>query len=125
MNLDDLTKRFPNASRSFLAKNLPPQGAGSASVVEHSAGIVALAANQVKESHRPRFLVCITSVRNRLLDEDNLCQKYHVDLCRYAGALPSDTPGSCKIQTIQRKAAKGEKEHTEITIDEVTQEKTI
>lgn len=87
--------------------------------MESGARPVAVAKNQVQETNRPRFLVRITSIRKRLLDEDNLNCKFHVDLCRYAGVLPGDCPGTCKIQTTQRKAAKGEAEHTEITIDEI------
>jgi hypothetical protein len=55
-------------------------------------------------------------VRRRLLDEDNLCEKYHVDCCRYAGLIPGDSPAEIQIQTRQRKAARGEEEHTQIDI---------
>ena len=58
----------------------------------------------------------VTSIRKRLADEDGLCEKYFVDLCRYAGIIPDDAPGVCKIQTGQRKAEKGEEEHTLIEI---------
>lgn len=63
-----------------------------------------------------RFLVRVTSVRRRLIDEDNLSEKYVVDCCRYAGLLPSDDPGKTKIETSQRKPEKGEEEHTLIEI---------
>ena len=75
-----------------------------------------LAAAQAQGGDRDRFLVRIVSVRKRLLDEDNLVSKYHTDLLRYAGILPSDAPGVCKIETRQRKAAKGEAEKVEIEI---------
>ena len=78
------------------------------------------AARQVQRPNRRRFLVRVTSVRKRLLDEDNLCEKYHVDLCRYAGVLLGDEAGTTKIETGQRKAEKGETERTVIEIFEVS-----
>ena len=77
---------------------------------------VSLAAGQVQERPDGRFLVRVESVRKRLADEDGLCEKYVVDCCRYAGWLPDDAPGICKIETTQRKAAKGEAEHTILEI---------
>lgn len=55
-------------------------------------------------------------MRVRLLDEDNLCEKYHVDCCRYAGLIPDDAPSQVRIQTLQRKARRGEAEHTQVEI---------
>lgn len=71
-----------------------------------------------------RFLVRVTSVRRRLIDEDNLCEKYAVDCCRYAGLLPGDGPGQTKIEVIQRKASKEEEECTVIEIFQLTTENT-
>lgn len=75
-----------------------------------------LGQDEVQEGTGKRILVRVTSVRKRLLDEDNLCEKYHIDLCRYAGILPSDAPGETKIETTQRKAGKEEQEHTLIEV---------
>ena len=63
----------------------------------------ALGASRPKGKHSARFLVRVTSFRVRLLDEDNLCEKYHVDCCRYAGLIPGDAPGQAKIETGQQK----------------------
>jgi hypothetical protein len=63
-----------------------------------------------------KFLVRITSIRKRLLDEDNLCEKYHVDLCRYAGVLPTDSPSQVKIEVCQKKAGKKDVEETIIEV---------
>jgi hypothetical protein len=63
-----------------------------------------------------RVLVCITSVRKRLIDEDNLAEKYHVDLCRYAGIISGDEASKTKIETTQRKAQKGEEEKVIIEV---------
>jgi len=76
----------------------------------------ALPKAQTKVRDCRRFLVVITSHRRRLLDEDNLCGKYHCDLLRYAGILPSDAPGQTQIQNRQIKVAKAEDECTEIEV---------
>ena len=89
---------------------------GKAPIPERTAGNAALVETQVQSRTGDRILVRIESVRKRLLDEDNLVSKYHTDLCRYSGLIPSDAPGVCKIETTQRKAEKGEEERTEITI---------
>ena len=89
---------------------------GKAPLPQCTAGNAALVETQVQSGTGDRILVRIESIRKRLLDEDNLVSKYHTDLCRYAGLIPSDAPGICKIETTQRRAEKGEIEHTEITI---------
>lgn len=75
-----------------------------------------LGAFKAQGGHPDRFLVRVTSVRVRLLDEDNLCPKYLIDCCRYAGLLPDDSPDKVHIEVRQRKAAKGETEHSVVEI---------
>ena len=101
--------RKPNANHNT-------NDTGKAPIPQRTAGDAALVEAQVQGRTGDRILVRIESIRKRLLDEDNLISKYHTDLCRYAGLIPSDAPGVCKIETTQRKAAKGEAERTEITI---------
>jgi len=79
-------------------------------------GNVALAKAQTQKADSRRFLVVITSYRRRLLDEDNLCGKYHCDLLRYAGILPSDAPGQTQIQNRQSKVKSKEDEKTVIEV---------
>lgn len=110
MSPDDLKRLFPNATKSLLAVN--PDCSGEASKLERVAGDAALGQTQTKNGDSKGFLVRITSVRKRLLDEDNLCGKYHTDCLRYAGVLPTDAPDKTHIQTTQRKTKKGEEEHT-------------
>ena len=74
-----------------------------------------LEAEEIQGQHSGRVLVRVTTRRKRLLDEDNLCEKYHVDLCRYAGVLSDDAPERTKIEVSQTKCRKGEQE--EITIE--------
>ena len=103
------TLRKPNANHNT-------NDTGKAPIPQRAPSNAALVETQVQSGTGDRILVRIESVRKRLLDEDNLISKYHTDLCRYSGLIPSDAPGVCKIETTQRKAAKGEAERTEITI---------
>lgn len=127
MNVETIRRLFPNASRSLIAANagdpeLPLEIEGRREVapvrakLERSAGHGALGEGQAQEGDSGRFLVRVTSVRRRLIDEDNLCEKYVVDCCRYSGLLPNDGPGTTKIEVGQRKAGKEEAEHTIVEI---------
>jgi len=119
-NLDTLQIRqlFPNASKSLLAANDDnhTQNPRQNAPLERNPSDAPLAASEVQGTASNRILVRVTSVRSRLADEDGLCEKYHVDCLRYAGLIPDDSPAQTKIETTQRKAAKGEEEHTEIVI---------
>lgn len=87
--------------------------------LESNSGNAALDSKKVQGQSGQKFLVRITSFRKRLLDEDNLCEKYHVDLCRYAGVLPDDAPGEVKIEVCQKKTGKEEPEKTLIEVFEL------
>lgn len=108
----NLKERFPNASPRFLQLNSQTP----APILERSSGDGTLAKGEVKEGDTGRFFVLIKSYRRRLLDEDNLCEKYHVDLCRYAGILPSDAPDRTSIAVSQEKVKSKDEERTEILI---------
>lgn len=108
----------PAALRQLHETDLHTRDTGQVAEPKRIAWDDALAAPQIEGGHRPRFLVRITSIRKRLLDEDNLVGKYHTDLLRYAGILPSDAPGEASIQATQRKTAKGEEERTLIEVFE-------
>jgi hypothetical protein len=129
MNADDIRRIFPNASRSLLAANAPSSelsGEGSTNEASANAAVRdqleqrpaagAPRKARAKTEDTKRFLVRVTSIRSRLIDEDNLCEKYIVDCCRYAGLLPGDGPGQTRIEVAQRKAGKEEAEHTVIEI---------
>lgn len=85
-------------------------------VVERDIGNGALGQSKDKAKIGKRVLVRVTSFRHRLLDEDNLCEKFHVDLCRYAGILPSDAPGQTKIEVSQEKIPTTEQEFVRIEV---------
>ena len=100
-----ILRHFPNASIDLLSRNT-----SQTAIVERDSRDAPLGKKKVRGSVSQRILVRVTSVRARLLDEDNLCEKYHVDLCRYAGVISGDEAGKTKIETTQRKAQKGEEE---------------
>jgi hypothetical protein len=85
-------------------------------VLESNISNGALGKSEGKRTNTALFLVRVTSIRKKLLDEDNLCEKYYVDCCRYAGLIPGDEPDKTKIEVCQRKAKKGELEHVLIDI---------
>lgn len=101
----EILRLFPKASPDLLAYN-----SKQIAIMERDSGNEPLAQEKVQGRTGERVLVRVTSVRKRLLDEDNLCEKYHVDLCRYAGIISGDEAGKTKIETTQRKAEKGEEE---------------
>ena len=70
----------------------------------------------VQEADDERIVVRVISTRSRLLDEDNLAEKYLVDALRYAGLLAEDCPEKVKIEVSQRKCREGEEEHVIIEI---------
>jgi hypothetical protein len=103
----------PAASKSYDNQT---HRAGKTAKLERNSGNGPLAKGEAEKGNPERVLVRVTSVRKRLIDEDNLAEKYHVDCCRYAGLIHGDEPDQTKIEVCQRKAAKGEAEHTMIEI---------
>lgn len=75
-----------------------------------------LATKAREKSYPGRISVIITSYRKRLLDQDNLCVKYFLDCCRYAGVIPDDNPQAIDLQIRQIKVSKGQKEFTRIEV---------
>lgn len=112
---EELLAHFPNANESILRAN-GFDNPRPVAIPECPSPHETLATNLPAKENSGRILVRLTSVRKRLLDEDNLVSKFHVDILRYAGLLHSDAPGDTKIETTQRKAKKGEAEHTIIEI---------
>lgn len=85
-------------------------------VVERPACHEPLEAHQAQASHSGFLNVIVTSFRRRLLDEDNLAEKYHVDALRYAGIISSDSPDKISIKARQEKVKTKAEERTEIEI---------
>lgn len=114
MTPDEIKRLFPNASESTIAANTVGAQEQSA-LAKPTAGDEPVAAAQAQARDTARYVVRVISHRARLLDEDNLCPKYHVDSCRYAGLLPSDAPGQTEIRTSQVQVSKRD----EMTIIEI------
>jgi len=108
------TFTFPNSPADFLARNT-----GKIAKLESDSRNAPLGKKEVQGRTSQGFLVRVTSIRSRLLDEDNLCEKYHVDLLRYSsGGILGDEAGTTEIKVSQRKAAKGEIERTIVQVFE-------
>lgn len=119
MTNDQLNELLANASASTRQLNLPTGGAGTVAKLEHHSGDAAVGPVQVQTGNSPRFLVRVTTRRSRLVDEDNLCEKFVVDLLRYAGVIPDDAPGTTKIEVAQQKTRKGQDEVVTLEVYEI------
>jgi hypothetical protein len=94
--------------------------AGPAAVVECHLGNGRMGAVQVEGRVGKRILIRVTATRTRLLDEDNLAEKYHVDLLRYAsGGALGDSPATTHIEVAQQKAGPGEPEEVRLEVFEL------
>ena len=118
--MNELKSIFPNASPDVLARN--GQGARKVAELERRLKVAPPQQDAVQTCASRVLLVRVTSVRSRLIDEDNLCEKYHVDCCRYAGLIPDDSPDLVRIETRQRKTLKGEEECTAIEVFSISLE---
>jgi hypothetical protein len=134
MSPDELRKRLPQASDSFIRANTSPvrasvdegvraddradQNRSARESAELERPIVYAATETVRTEKTPstRFLVRVTDYRIRLIDEDNLSEKFTVDSLRYCGLLPSDAPGKCKIEVSQKKVHRKDEARVEIEI---------
>ena len=114
MNPDAIRRYFPNASASVLAANA--EGAGETAKLERDSRNEPLEARKAKKGGSSRLHISFVSVRKRLCDPDNISEKWLLDCLRYCGAIPGDEPEKITLETTQRKAARGEAEHTEITV---------
>jgi len=105
----ETTLRKPNA-------NYNTNDTGTPAKLEQDTWHGTLAAQPVEASATSRIHIRFESVRKRLCDPDNICEKWTLDCLRYIGVIRGDEPDKITLETTQRKAAKGEAEHTQITI---------
>ncbi len=89
---------------------------GPVAVVEPNPSHAPLGTIPVQEKTGARICIRVLSIRRRLLDTDNLCEKFFIDQLRYHGFITDDNPGLVTIETSQRKAISGEEERTEIVL---------
>lgn len=119
MTREQLLAKFPNASPEFIRLNSDPARGNPTAVVEHGDANARRAETPAIDRNTERFIVRIVSVRKRLLDPDNICEKFLIDGLRYAGLISNDDPGKITLETSQRKTERGEKEHTLVLIKTV------
>lgn len=108
LKLDDLPAHIKKLNPHFFGDRT--QGA----VTQQAVCDEPLAEAAREESHSKRFRIRVTSFRSRLIDPDNLCPKYFIDCCRYAGLIPNDTSEDIVLEVAQQKSSS---ERTEITIE--------
>lgn len=120
MSRNEILRRFPNSCESFIRANLSPDDSGTPAKLESNLGNAPLGTKEIQRPDRQRFRVCIRSRRKRLIDQDNLCEKYLVDLLRYSGTIPDDSPDQCEIEVSQSKCKKGELEKIEIEVTAIS-----
>ena len=108
---------FRRINPQIYAKYPTTESDGANAIMEQATQHDVAPKAQVKKRDRRKFLVRVTSFRYRLLDEDNICEKYHVDLCRYAGCISGDSPAQTRIVTTQKKISKEEAQYTLIEIE--------
>ena len=111
-------EKYATPRHQRLPARVPAGGSGAAAVVEPDTRHAPLVEEKVQGQNSARFFIRIESRRKRLIDESNLCYKYHEDLCRYIGCLPSDSPEVCHSEVRQTKCAKGEAEKITIEVFE-------
>lgn len=87
--------------------------------MERSSGDALPNSRKDEARHSGRLAVVVTSFRRRLLDEDNLAIKWHLDALRYAGILRDDSPAEISVKACQQKVKTKDEERTEILIDEI------
>jgi len=108
---------FRRLHPEIYGTNIQPENTREDALMERHPSDGMAPTPHAKEKAIGKFLVRVTSFRHRLLDEDNICEKYHVDLCRYAGILPSDAPSQTRITTTQQKIGSKEEEFTLVEIE--------
>jgi len=105
----ETTLRKPNANHN-------PNDTRTPAKLEQDTWHGSLAKKPIETHTTSRVHIRFESVRKRLLDPDNICEKWTLDCLRYIGVIRGDEPDKITLETTQRRASKGEEEHTEITI---------
>lgn len=91
-------------------------GSGPVAVIKCNAGCKPLAEAKAEKAATGMLHIRFVSVRKRLCDPDNVIPKWTLDALRYVKVLRGDEPDKITLETTQRKAEKGEEEHTLIEV---------
>lgn len=116
MTANDIKRKFPNCSTSFLQANLAVCNSDPMPVVERAPGDEPLAQDQGQERTTGRVLIRFVVARKRLCDPDNVAVKSLLDCLRFAGAISGDEPEKISLEVRQIKCAKGEPEQVVIEV---------
>lgn len=119
LSLDEVLSRASPATRllnAALSASVPAHGSGQGAVLKRPVRHDPLAKVKTEKGNPSLVLVRVTSYRRRLLDEDNLIPKWHIDFLRQAGVLADDSPAHCHIETRQVKVNSKDKEHTVLEV---------
>ena len=118
MTRDELKRRYPNASQSFLKANADPGGTLSHPVPErHQAPALGTAVSGETQGDE-RITVRFIGYRVRPLDPDNFAGsvKDLLDGLRHANLISGDEPWRIILETEQVKVSSYKEERTEIQI---------
>lgn len=117
MSPNELKRRFGNASPDFIRANSDSHSSHATSKLERNPSHEPLEKKLLQKADSRPVLVRIVASRKRLIDEDNMCEKFLVDCLRYSGAIPDDSPQDVHIVTTQRKCKTNEAEGVEVFIE--------
>jgi len=113
-------ERIDTIQRKFMSKKSSPKTACKPQATEPEPTLFDESLSEIEgEKGDPsRMLVCIESVRKKLLDKDNLYggAKFYCDFLRLSGVIREDTEKEIDLQVTQRKPKKGEAEKTVIEV---------
>lgn len=119
MTRDEILKRWPNASESFIARNLDAGSERTAAVPQPPVRHEPLGSPQAQAAYSGRIGVRIVSRRCRLLDPDNPCPKFHIDALRYLGLIRDDRPQDIALTVEQEKVGTKAEECTIIELSRI------
>jgi hypothetical protein len=73
--------------------------AAPGAVAKRDVGHAPVLKTQTQAAYPGRVRLCVTSFRcGTQLDQDNICPKYFIDCCRYAGLIRDDCPGTVALE---------------------------
>lgn len=116
MTRDELKRRFPNGSESFLRDNAEPVRAPQP---QRAAGAPLVHPLPGETPGRIRFEVRFRVYSRQPLDWDNYYLKYPIDMLVAAGILPSDDWRTLEGRVSSHKVHSEAEERTEILITEL------
>jgi Holliday junction resolvase RusA-like endonuclease len=119
MTPNELKRRFPNASDSFIKRNLSPVRGLQNTEPQRSAKVALGVEGEAKQAGPSRRQVSITSVRKRLIDPDNLFVKPLIDALRYEGVIADDSAAHIVLVVKQEKVNHKHDERTVIEISDI------